>query len=447
MKEFRTPDRGTRIRLETWGEIAGHLGVEVRTAQRWEQRIGLPVRRLDGGQAVYAFVDEIDAWRQAREVTSASAEAMPALAPPVIAPTPSSPQGSLRYWVWTVMTAGLVLTLVALTGPPVRTTAAEPAGLGLEGSRLVAVGTAGNTLWTYTFEAPTSVVDASFRNQMKKWWNRLDTDGDGVDEFAVVVGHANSGDTAPRDTLYVFTLEGQLRYRYAPEFSLSFGQQRFDPPWQIMDVEAVPADKQLWLSLANSPWWPAAVVSLDGTGHAALRYTQPGVVHVLRQMVRDNHTLVVAAGVNNEHASASLAVIDPARPPARAPANGVARYRCENCPDGAPEQYVLLRPSAANAIVNLPYNRADGLSVDASGIAVTTSESDVAAVIYRLSADLEPQSARPSDTFWVVIDQSRANGGSGPLPAEAKVDLWTRKGWTSRLLRYADVPTAEPVRH
>ncbi|MDP2054675.1 MAG: hypothetical protein Q8L75_13640 [Acidobacteriota bacterium] len=340
---------GTRIRLETWGEIAGHLGVEVRTAQRWELRIGLPVRRLDGGQAVYAFAEEIDAWREAREVKgTASApprgEAQPQHAPQVVAAAPTSPPQRLSYWVWPVVAAGLVLALVAISGRPVRTTAAEPASLGLEGSRLVAVGATGHTLWTYAFDQPTSVVNAEYRHEMKRWWDRLDTDGDGVDEFAVVVGHAKTGDTTPRDALYVFTLEGQLRYRYMPELSLSFGQQRFDPPWQIMDVEAAQADGQLWLSLANSPWWPAAVISLDRTGHATSRYTQPGVVHVLRTFVRDGRTFMLASGVNNEYAAASVALIDPARPPAHAPANDVARYRCHDCPDGDSEQYVLLRP-------------------------------------------------------------------------------------------------------
>lgn len=312
MKEIQTADMGTRIRLETWGEIAGHLGVEVRTAQRWELRIGLPVRRLDGGQAVYAFSDEIDAWREAREVKGTAAVPQPAL--PVVAPAPASPHRRLRYWVWPVVAAGLVLALVATSGRPVRTTAAEPASLGLEGSRLVAVGATGHTLWTYAFDQRTAVVNAEYRHEMKRWWDRLDTDGDGVDEFAVVVGHAQTGDTTPRDALYVFTLAGQLRYRYVPELSLSFGQQRFDPPWQIMDVEAAPADGQLWLSLANSPWWPAAVVSLDRTGHATLRYTQPGVVHVLRTFVRDGRTFMLASGVNNEYAAASVALIDPARP-------------------------------------------------------------------------------------------------------------------------------------
>lgn len=96
--------------------------------------------------------------------------------------------------------------------------------------------------------------------------------------------------------------------------------------------------------------------------------------------------------------------------------------------------------------MGLPYNRADGLEVDARGIAVTTAEGDMAAVLYRLSADLEPLSARPSDTLWVVMDQNGAGRGSPPLPTDARVELWTPKGWTARLVPYADVPSVEARR-
>jgi len=67
MRTENLPDGKVRQRLETWGEIATYLGVEIRTAQRWEKRMALPVRRLDGGQAVYALADDLDAWRAARE--------------------------------------------------------------------------------------------------------------------------------------------------------------------------------------------------------------------------------------------------------------------------------------------------------------------------------------------------------------------------------------------
>jgi predicted DNA-binding transcriptional regulator AlpA len=54
--------------LDSWKEIAVYLGREVRTAQRWEKREGLPVHRHIHTKAssVWAFKHEIDAWLQSR---------------------------------------------------------------------------------------------------------------------------------------------------------------------------------------------------------------------------------------------------------------------------------------------------------------------------------------------------------------------------------------------
>ncbi len=50
--------------LGSWKEIAGYLGKGVRTVQRWERLLGLPVHRPDGAAhgVVLAFPAELDIW-------------------------------------------------------------------------------------------------------------------------------------------------------------------------------------------------------------------------------------------------------------------------------------------------------------------------------------------------------------------------------------------------
>lgn len=50
--------------LHTWKEIAGYLDCGVRTVQRWEAQLALPVRRADGKNRshVLATRSEIDEW-------------------------------------------------------------------------------------------------------------------------------------------------------------------------------------------------------------------------------------------------------------------------------------------------------------------------------------------------------------------------------------------------
>jgi hypothetical protein len=54
--------------LTSWKEIAAYLHKGVRTAQRWEQELGLPVRRpkTDGEGIVFALPEELDAWLRTR---------------------------------------------------------------------------------------------------------------------------------------------------------------------------------------------------------------------------------------------------------------------------------------------------------------------------------------------------------------------------------------------
>ena len=95
-------------RLDGWKEIAAYVGRGVRTAQRWEQELGMPVRRLDtgGAETVYAFKEELDAWllRQSR---SGADKPAPAATPDEAAPTPRR----TRSWL---AAAGLVLIVGAM---------------------------------------------------------------------------------------------------------------------------------------------------------------------------------------------------------------------------------------------------------------------------------------------------------------------------------------------
>ena len=52
--------------LNSWKEVAGYLGRGVRTVQRWEHDLGLPVRRPRGKarSAIIAMRSELDLWLQ-----------------------------------------------------------------------------------------------------------------------------------------------------------------------------------------------------------------------------------------------------------------------------------------------------------------------------------------------------------------------------------------------
>lgn len=60
--------------LNSWKEIANYLGRGVRTVQRWETQLGLPVHRPAGKDhsAVLAVSSELDQWLDRRPMRSSS---------------------------------------------------------------------------------------------------------------------------------------------------------------------------------------------------------------------------------------------------------------------------------------------------------------------------------------------------------------------------------------
>ena len=63
--ESVTPTMSGTRQLTSWKEIAHHLEVNVRTAQKWEREKGLPVRRVPGARSrVNADAASLDAWKQ-----------------------------------------------------------------------------------------------------------------------------------------------------------------------------------------------------------------------------------------------------------------------------------------------------------------------------------------------------------------------------------------------
>ncbi len=59
--------------LHSWKSIAKYLNRCVRTARRWEETEALPVRRHKHlkNNTVYAYVSELEKWREQREIPNA----------------------------------------------------------------------------------------------------------------------------------------------------------------------------------------------------------------------------------------------------------------------------------------------------------------------------------------------------------------------------------------
>jgi Tol biopolymer transport system component len=103
-------------RLNSWKEIAAYLKRDVTTAQRWEKREGMPVRRHlhDRMGSVYAFQAELDAWVRTRNPWVAQEGRNEAPSPDVDGTLPESSTATPRHRLRLVLplaAAGLALAI------------------------------------------------------------------------------------------------------------------------------------------------------------------------------------------------------------------------------------------------------------------------------------------------------------------------------------------------
>ena len=72
LKEFIAPMASV---LSSWKEVARYLGKGIRTVQRWESELGMPIHRPDRGnkQIIFAFTQELDEWIRRRMISCAGA--------------------------------------------------------------------------------------------------------------------------------------------------------------------------------------------------------------------------------------------------------------------------------------------------------------------------------------------------------------------------------------
>lgn len=381
--------------LNGWKQIAAYLGKSVRAAQRWEEELGLPVHRIKtlAGQIVFARRSEIDAWTLTRDELPEASE-------------PDAPAGPQRGQL---AGSGVVAGALVLLAAIVALVAVTGGGRGdrtasrfrLDGTTLQGITDEGRLAWSIDFSEPVQGPSTEWRSSLRPI-QRADMDGDGDSEAVVVV---SKQDRASQEQVICVTADGRELWRYTPSLTLRFGEQTFDGPWPVRDVLVVPsgAAAGVWVALSHSVWWPGALVKIDERGTASLRFVQAGTIHALEVRPYEGRDVIVAAGVNNEHAGATIAVLNPDEP-ASSPQNPGSPFACRDCPAGHPLKYVVLPRSELNRLSRVPYNLATGMAVSGSAMVVTTTEwhEPGMGAMFTLDRSFAPAGVTMDDGYWYL---------------------------------------------
>ncbi len=376
----------TAPRLNGWKEIANHLGKGVRTVQRWEKVYGLPIHRLggDGGEIVYAYRHEVDAWLVASErarsgdaraktpptdaedqhpgddvrppdleATQDATRAVPAAidAPPS---RPRAPAPSLLP----AASVLIAIVLAALGWMSLTRTNQRPAtaaGYDLvaswrfEGDRLLVLDGEGRVSWTYPVDP---MVTAGWIRPARAGWLGpvaiVDLDGDGPREVLLSVPHS-----WPRGRwLVCLNADGTTRWTREPADRQRFGEEWYAGPWHSDDFRVSPrpdGTSVVWATFHHHLLFPSVLEQIAPDGRVLSRFWSNGYVSSLSEATWQGREVLLVGAANNEHKGSALAILDRADANGNAPAS-TAKYRCETCPGADPPGFVVLPPSPVGRV-------------------------------------------------------------------------------------------------
>lgn len=443
----------SRVQLNGWKEIAAFFGKSTRTVQRWEAELGLPVRRLRGqsGEIVYAWAEDLDRWREERSHDSVDrlgevgteAERDANESRPITdggaSPSRPSPTATRRRRIWWLPAS--VLVLVTLAGVWWSLRPGDVVTAEFRGNTVVALDLDGRQVWSFHFQQPLWVQTGTIYRPLRAHVPGdppivADVDGDGRPEVLAIAtyGDITTGEKQTQE-LFCLSASGQLLWRYTPVLSYTFSGRTFDTSWRFLNVLVAEGARSpaVWVSVAASPWWPSVLVRLDGRGEPSVRFVHSGALYYLQQHRGPDGWSLLAGGINNEYASAALAVLGEDNMPAVSPQAESSVYRCDNCPAGLPTEYFLFPRSDIHiAEAEKPYNAVFDIRRSSSGFEVLTLESaqHSAMRFFRFTADGEPAS--------VVMSDSTAHGElerAGRLDHRDADCEWRRNG--VRVRRFA----------
>jgi hypothetical protein len=424
--------------LTGWKEIAAHLGRSVRSVQRWEKELGLPVRRVrtQTSEVVFARRDELDAWLAARSQNGLpkdeeSGRAEPGR-PPWRGRRTSIVAGSLLGAVVVAFVAGRAL----LVRRP-----AEPARWAVEEGILVVRDIRGGFLWAHRFDRP---LDPATLDSGRPAFSAVtfgDLEGDGTTEvLAALLGE-----------LYCFEHDGRERFRHTVRRLVRFGDETFGPQFTALGPVVVPLEggTSIWAASINA-YFPAVVHKLDARGRVLGEYWMAGHPTVLRELAVGGKRVLAVGGTANESHRATLSILDPENPTGTAPAT-VERYRCRDCPASHPLAYLtfprteLSRAAAERETVQAIAESAGGLRVV---LVSASSEAEKRGLCggdthYALDSRFRPVGAEFGDTYGLCHAKLRAKGLlDHDLSPRDEAELYPVPAWYGGVPQRIDGPAA-----
>lgn len=336
-----TSENGNGDLLSSWKEIAAYLGCDERTCARWEKSLGLPVHRLEGAQKsrVYAYRNELEAWRRSKENNHSLDRRRPGVAP-----------------VWRISSLALSLALAGAAlffGYRRAVTPREPTDFRIDGSALVILNDKGGELWRFETGVDGLIDEKGYREhfQVKK------VAPPGMDLPGLIIGDITgdgraevlfapmTADEYREKFVFCFDRRGRELWRFRFGRPIRFGPQDY-ADFAIRGFVADDLDgdgrKEVIINSNARGFYPAQLAVLGSDGRLRGEYWNSGQLLdiVCADLDHDGRKELLVSGQNNEYRKPCLIVFDANRIAGCSP-QSVDRFISPGIPAGSQRAYVL----------------------------------------------------------------------------------------------------------
>lgn len=281
--------------LTAWKEIASHLQVSIKTAQRYESELGLPVKRVGGRVSLSLF--ELTQWKEKNTYRN-------------------------PWWTRTrslqvalAICGGLaVLGILTISWFVWMQRPGSPASVHMEDSLLTVKDELGRTVWGQRFDYPTLTPEQSFRMPIFL----RDIDNDGKLEALLVWQHTQRDLTGWG--LHCFSADGKSRWLLKIDDKIrNASGKEFGPPFVIRSFtlfDSPEGDKTQWIAavFVHVTDVASTLVVVDSRGKRRGQYWHAGHLNSVQMFDAsgDGKLKIVAAGVRHGVEQAVLIAFDPA---------------------------------------------------------------------------------------------------------------------------------------
>lgn len=419
--------------LTTWQEIAQHLNVSIRTAQNYEKKASLPVRRMPGARGrVLAYRADLDRWKAEQLVLTSPLSTSPVNGLDVVKAVDLEVPSSRRALLGAVVAiagAGIVFPVVRSVWP-----ARQPVAYRTLISTLIALDGQGQEVWRHEF--PQGLINGAFDQEpghtMRCYF--ADIDGDGEVEVLFAYCPVNRGATG--DTLICFSRTGKEKWRFTPgrPIVIDGSGNRYAPPYFIGSVQAI-ADKRerktrIIVSSNHYMLYPDQVVALDGTGKQTGEYWHPGhLLHMTHaDLDGDGNDELLIAGVNNAYHAATLLIFDPGKLGGASSFFTDYRLHLTGFAPGTEKAAVFFPRTCVGRLE--PYNRVWELKVIDNriyaAVVEATAEENPRKILYELDSKLRVLSAMPTVEFQAAHRELEKAGTLDHALSDQEVERWKK---------------------